>query len=448
MKEQKRNNVIFAVCLMALILAAIVGVLFSTNQQSTVASAEAAVDCVSNDVNGNNDDSGISVFALKCTNHMLMIVSVESTCTTEGYEGYQCPNCGVLTKSQEFLPLGHDYSVHVETVNSTCMTYGHTTYKCSRCDSTKTTDLMTTEHQIIERETPATCNQGGKIETYCTVCGEVFETIETEPTYDHVRGRTEITGTSCTLPGTEYVYCAECGEIYMYGDIPELGHDFSIEVERVEKCTELGYVTYKCTRCDETNTEILYDSGHNYVLLGKPHPATCTSCAYKVYMCNRCNLSSYKEEEGVPLGHDYSIETEYHEADCEHNEIAIYECTRCGDTIDKSKTKALGHDISQRKILEATGEYPAIYERYCTRCGEVFGTVTGEQIYDEGNQGGDQDNNQGNNQGGDQDTENPAPAPKVNAVKILKMCLFFTYVWIAFGLCLLCFIKFIKRLKL
>lgn len=62
-------------------------------------------------------------------------------------------------------------------------------------------------------------------------------------------------------------------------------HDWE-EIERVEPtCTEDGYIVYKCTRCEETKTEVLKALGHNFVV-----EEGYAGLTRNKLVCSRCGL--------------------------------------------------------------------------------------------------------------------------------------------------------------
>ena len=62
-------------------------------------------------------------------------------------------------------------------------------------------------------------------------------------------------------------------------------HDWE-EIERVEPtCTKDGYIVYKCTRCEETKTEVLKALGHNFVV-----EEGYAGLTRNKLVCSRCGL--------------------------------------------------------------------------------------------------------------------------------------------------------------
>ncbi|MBQ7637695.1 MAG: hypothetical protein IJS90_02180, partial [Clostridia bacterium] len=70
-------------------------------------------------------------------------------------------------------------------------------------------------------------------------------------------------------------------------------HEYA-ETEREEPtCTEKGYVTYVCSRCDDTYTEDIDPRGHIYAI--RITPATCTSSGFTTCTCTLCGDTFTKD---------------------------------------------------------------------------------------------------------------------------------------------------------
>ncbi len=69
-----------------------------------------------------------------------------------------------------------------------------------------------------------------------------------------------------------------------------LGHDYSVVQETVPvTCTQNGYTTYKCVRCDKTEIRNRATAlGHNFSVLVETVPPTESEKGYDLYKCSRC----------------------------------------------------------------------------------------------------------------------------------------------------------------
>ena len=250
-----------------------------------------------------------------CEHHFVCHDTVAPTCLALGYDRMMCTECGKMVKANYKDSLGHAYQ-SVVVREATCETPGKTMDICERCGNVKETVLPQTEHEYSTsvipatctapgytldecavcgdrhitditpalahdykaKTTPATCEGGGKTVHVCEGCGSSFITDYTEPLGHSWDEGTPITGATCTGEGmTEYT-CIRCGATRLEGDeaaghIPgepatctepqlctrcgavlenALGHDYAEEVT-APTCTEMGYTTFTCTRCGDTN---------------------------------------------------------------------------------------------------------------------------------------------------------------------------------------------------
>jgi hypothetical protein len=91
-------------------------------------------------------------------------------------------------------------------------------------------------------------------------------------------------------------------------------HTFTSEITAEATCEEEGEITYTCSLCDLSYTEVLEITDHAYIEASCVDPLFCTYCG-NVW--------------GEALGHDYT------DATCTMASV----CTRCGD----QQSAALGH---------------------------------------------------------------------------------------------------------
>ena len=250
-----------------------------------------------------------------CEHHFVCHDTVAPTCLALGYDRMMCTECGKMVKANYKDSLGHAYQ-SVVVREATCETPGKTMDICERCGNVKETVLPQTEHEYSTSVIPATCTApgytldecavcgdrhitditpalahdytakttlatcegGGKTVHVCEGCGSSFITDYTEPLGHSWDEGTPITGATCTGEGmTEYT-CIRCGATRLEGDeaaghIPgepatctepqlctrcgavienALGHDYETVVTE-PTCTEMGYTTFTCTRCGDTN---------------------------------------------------------------------------------------------------------------------------------------------------------------------------------------------------
>ena len=290
---------------------------------------------------------------------------VEPTCTTTGCMSYTCTDCG-HSYYEDVVPalghdwadatctqpmtcdrcgvtqgsaLGHDYDSVV--TKPTCTASGYTTHTCTRCDSSYT-DSTTSPlgHAYVSKVTKPTCTEGGYTTHTCSRCGYSVTDSKKSPL-----GHSWVDATC-----TDAQYCDRCG---ITGD-GALGHDCDSVVTK-PTCTEKGYTTHTCSRCDYSYTDTpVAELGHSWTA------ATCTDGQ----TCQRCGVAG-----GGPLGHDYkSVVTA---PTCTQSGYTTHTCQRCGDKYIDSTVAALGHDCD-KVVTPPTCTEGGYTTNTCKRCGTVY----------------------------------------------------------------------------
>lgn len=243
-----------------------------------------------------------------------LLDSVDPTCLTLGYDRYLCVDCGKIEKRDYEAALGHafqrvvirdatcettgkvleicercgtvqesttpkgEHEFSVTTVPATCTSPGYTLRECAVCGERHITDITASlPHNYVAKTTPSTCEGGGKTIHICEGCGSSFVTDYTDPLGHSWDEGTEVTGSTCTGEGLIEYRCVRCGYHRLEGDaaaghvpgeaatcttpqlctecgaviVNALGHDYQEEVTE-PTCTEMGYITYTCSRCGDT----------------------------------------------------------------------------------------------------------------------------------------------------------------------------------------------------
>ena len=235
---------------------------------------------------------------------------------------------------------------------------------------------------VKENETAADCEQEGSYEmvTRCSVCGEELSREKTTvkaPGHNADEGRrVDEKAAGCTEEGsyTEVVSCQRCGKILssVVVKIPALGHDWDEgKVTREAACTTAGEKTYSCSRCEETKTEAIAATGHDYKVSEKE--ADCVSGGYTLHVCSLCG-DQYKTGETAALGHDWDEGKVTKEVTCTTDGEKTYSCSRCEETktevIPAPGHKALAavKENETAADCEQEGSYEMVTR--CSVCGE------------------------------------------------------------------------------
>ena len=307
--------------------------------------------------------------------HFVCHDTIAPTCLALGYDRLMCTECGKMVKANYKDSLGHAYqSVVVREAN--CETPGKAMDICERCGNVKETVLPQTEHEYntsvipatctgpgytlnecavcgdrhitditpalahnyTAKTTPAACEGGGKTVHICEGCGSSFITDYTGPLGHSWDEGTPVTDATCTGEGmTEYT-CIRCGATRLEGDEaaghisgepatctePQLctrcgavienalGHDYETVVTE-PTCTEMGYTTYTCTRCGDTNkgdyTEATGHKSGDWIVDKEP---TTDSEGSKHKECEHCGQTT--ETETIEKIYNQSTTDEHGEA--------------------------------------------------------------------------------------------------------------------------------------
>ncbi len=319
---------------------------------------------------------------------------LQPTCMEQGYTVYACDRCGDCYREAWGAPLGHvTNSSATCTEQEICTVCGDVVTEALGHDYVLVfTDATCTEgkyaintcqrcgDQLINQIAPANGHRKGAPadctnDQVCTVCGFVF--VEK---YGHDY-KSYVTPPSCLEEGYTAYTCKNCGDGYKdhfvpaaghvsgggatcvlsdlckvcyYVITPAKGHDYT-ETVTPPTCTEMGYTTYDCNRCDNSyKTLWTQAAGHregagatctedqictvcSIILvkaLGHDHqptvtPPTCTAQGYTTFRCSHC------EDVYVDLWTDPVNHTPGPEATCTEDQS----CTVCGWVL----TQAWGH---------------------------------------------------------------------------------------------------------
>ena len=245
-----------------------------------------------------------------------------------------CTECGEVLKEK----LGHDYKAVVTA--PTCTEQGYTTHTCTRCDDSYIdTEVAPLGHKPGAEATCTTAQT-------CNVCGE-----ELVAALGHKPGA----AADCIKDQT----CTVCGVVLT----EKLGHDYKATVT-APTCTENGYTTHTCTRCDDTYTDAeVAPLGHK--------PGAAADCV-KDQTCTVCGVVLTEK-----LGHDYKATVTA--PTCTEKGYTTHTCTRCDDTYTDTEVAPLGHKPGD----EAT----CTTAQTCKVCGEEMtaaqGHIPGEWIIDQ-----------------------------------------------------------------
>ncbi len=286
-----------------------------------------------------------------------------ATCTEAGKEADQkCTRCDHTETGVEIKALDHNTEGHVDHKDATCTEDGVAggTY-CTRCNEGKEAaeavieKLGHNEEGHVDHK-DATCTEDGVVGgTYCTRCNEGKEAAEAViPAKGHTSGaavREKETPATCTEGGSyeEAVYCSECkAEIScLTKTVEPLGHSYG-EPEWIWTESEDGGFTAKaifsCIRGDDS-IEAKATVEKSVV------EATCTGTGLETYIASvEFENHAYEAEKEVQIpanGHVYG-EPEWlweKQEDGSYIAVASFVCIACSDELELEAEEVTRNEV-------------------------------------------------------------------------------------------------------
>lgn len=316
----------------------------------------------------------------------------DATCTEDGKKTVKCTRCDVT--NEVIIPkLGHNYGEWDKTTNPAtndkdgtwtrecanchnietitipkgghnfveditkyvapkCNAKGQRVYKCGaheNCIATVTVELDYAQHTIVKENKEATCTTAGYTKTYCSVCKEVFNSVDIPVKAHNYVAQDEVDAT-CTTSGYTPYKCENCTSTYnMYDENHHAtGHVKWTEISRENAtCTADGSVEYKCEKCTATKTEVLPKTGHNYTVTATTD-ATCEAAATKTYKCNNAGCgNTYVEYVSGTTDHTWSAWSTIQEATTNSYGIEKRVCSVCDVTEHKTTAPTGAHNFEK-----------------------------------------------------------------------------------------------------
>ena len=305
-------------------------------------------------------------------------VTVEATCTTDGYTAMVCKDCGKELKgSRVALPATGHNLVAVPGLKAMCTTDGYTEHKkCVTCGQTENYAIVKAAHEYEYFDAKeATCDtEGYTAYKKCVACGDMVGKTIISAAHKFVSFPEK--AATCTTEGyTAYKKCSVC-DLTEGKETIEPAHSFVYVPEKVATCTTEGYSAHRrCDVCGKTEGKMTIKSAHSFVKAsGKA--ATCTADGYSDY--EKCKLCGEERGKTILRARHTFVEVSGKQATCTENGYTDFQkCSGCGVEQNKNIIVA-SHSFIE--IEEAAATCTEDGHSAYRRC-EVCGKETGKIIY-------------------------------------------------------------------
>ena len=299
-------------------------------------------------------------------------VTKEATYTEMGLKEKICPDCQATLETEDIPVKPHDHTYQItSSKDATCTSDGITVKTCSICG--KTTEVVTpatghTESDFII-DVKATCTATGSKHTECSVCHIEMKT-ETIPATGHTEGDWKVvTSATCTEDGTKQITCTECGAVLKTETLPATGHSMGEWKEiTAAQCESAGTEQRTCSLCSYSESRSIPALGHDYGDWIIDKEATEESEGEKHKECSRCDSRITEDIEKLPPHvHNY-VETAREDSSCSKTGSITYTC-ECGDSYTEEIAKKAHTPGEWTVKTPATEDATGLEIRSCTECG-------------------------------------------------------------------------------
>ena len=254
------------------------------------------------------------------------------------------------------------------------------TYTCTVCNTEDTKAVKATGHQHkeVRDKVEATCTKAGYSgDTWCTDCNTKVATGSAVQAFGHDFKETGRTAATCKDTGLVTYKCSRCDETKTEVLAKTNEHVWDSGKVIVEpRCETEGTIRYTCTVCSVTKDEAVQATGHQHTVVKNQSAATCTTNGYTgdTY-CTDCSKKLQSGSSIPAKGHSWNSGVVTKGATCTVAGVKTYTCTTCRGTKTES-IPATGHrhtEVRNAYGASCTGRgYTG--DTYCKDCGAKIGT--------------------------------------------------------------------------
>lgn len=300
----------------------------------------------------------------------------EPTCDRSGTSKGVCKVCGRTTTVYPSA-LGHDYGERVE-VEATCTSDGYYMIACNRCGikNKRPSGKYATGHIYSDWEVvkEPTCQEEGKEQVYCTVCGHVLWSNTIRKLSCEYGDWVVTKEPTCAEEGEKQRACKNCGQTESAA-IKKSAHTYGEwEVVKEANCSEFGLKKRVCTVCGEEDEQKISTNGkHDYgdwIVIKK---ATCFENGRKKKVCAICGREN-EQDILAKRSHTYGEWEILKEVTCLENGLRKKVCEVCGDEVEEVVKSKGSHTWDWVITIQPTCYSTGLKEKVCTVCGEISET--------------------------------------------------------------------------
>ena len=269
---------------------------------------------------------------------------------------------------------GTHYNSEITVTDPTCTEKGAETIACE-CGYQHINEIPRNGHTAEKNAVviqPATCTQRKISVRYCSVCGEVAETIyDWSLGHNYVKTEHEV---NCDQPGGIFYECSRCGDSYSENYVEAHGHTATDKTKKIDAtCNDDGGLYKLCDVCGKTlgePLEVYPAKGHTAGEWQTETEATCDDDGLEILPCSVCGETL--DSRVVEKSHDYK-ETVI-KTTCTM-ETVRFRCRKCGDEYYRDTFFDKQHGSLVEVIEEPDCFAPGKKYNRCTACGVTVGAV-------------------------------------------------------------------------